>query len=189
MTDYGSVFTALGNVVRASASPAQGWTAILDETGRHGAVPPELRAWNVEGDVARLRGEVSAVLQGEPLPPGTGFIYFGLFEAWDEETGDPVAGFYIAGGPDDDAELALAEGRLPYFPDARHFISPLLDAVHAAPERGDYDPTLMRYALEFAAAALLARHATQGLLDEYTLVVGFDDGDRDVIRRPENGGD
>jgi hypothetical protein len=165
MTDYGSVFTALGNVVRASASPAQGWTAILDETGRHGAVPPE------------------------PLPPGTGFIYFGLFEAWDEETGDPVAGFYIAGGPDDDAELALAEGRLPYFPDARHFISPLLDAVHAAPERGDYDPTLMRYALEFAAAALLARHATQGLLDEYTLVVGFDDGDRDVIRRPENGGD
>lgn len=189
MTDYGSIFTALGDIVRASASPAQGWTAVLDETGRHGAVPPELRAWDIGVDVVRLRGEVIGVLQREPLPPGTGFIYFGLFEAWDEETDDPVAGFYIAGGPDDDAELALAEGRLPYFPDSRHFISPLLDAIHAAPERGDYDPTLMRYALAFGAAALLARHATERLLDEYTLVVGFDAGDRDIVHRPGNGDD
>ena len=187
MIDYGSLFTALCDLVRASGSPQHAWATVLDETERHGALPPELRAWDAGEDVARLRGEVSAVLAREPIPPGIGFIYFGLFEAWDEETDDPVAGFYIAGGPKDDPALALAEARLPYFPESRHFISPLLDAIHATPERGDYDPTLMRYALEFGAAALLAKHATAGLLDGYELIVGFDDGDRAMIREPNKG--
>jgi hypothetical protein len=188
MTDYGSIFVALRETVRASHSPEAGWSAVLDETERHGAVPPELRAWDVAGEVPALRQKVAEVLRGEPIPLDVRFIYFGLFDARDEETDAPVAGFYVGGGAGDEPELAVAEGTLTYLPDSRHFISPLLDAVQAASEREGYDPALMGYALVFGAAALLAKHATEGLLDAYTLAVGFDEGDRAVIRHPRSEG-
>lgn len=188
MTDYGSIFVALQEIVRASHSPEAGWSAVLDEAERHGAVPPELRACDVAGEVRALREKVAEVLRGEPVPPELGFIYFGLFDARDEETDGPVAGFYVGGGAGEDPELAAAEGRLGYLPDSRYFISPLLDAIQAASERDGYDPALMGYALVFGAAALLAKHATEGLLDEYPLVVGFDEGDRAVIRTPRSEG-
>lgn len=184
MTDYGAVFAALRDIVRASQSPDDGWSAVLDETARHGEVPPGLRAWDVGAETARLRDAVREVLRGEPVPPEVRFIHFGLFDARDEETDAPVAGFYLGGGTDEDPGLALAEGRLRYLPQARYFISPLLDSIQAASEREGYDPTLMSYALVFGAAALLARHATRGLLDGYTLTVGFDEGDHAVIRGP-----
>jgi hypothetical protein len=181
MTDYGSLFAALENVVRASASPQAGWSAVLDEAERHGEVPPELRAWDVSGEVRGLRDAVADVLRREPLSPEIRIVWFGLFDARDEETDAPVAGFYLGGGRE---ELELAEGRLTYLPDGRYFISPLLDSIQAASERDGYDPTLMSYALVFGAAALLARHATEGLLDDRAVAVGFDEGDRAVIRRP-----
>lgn len=182
MTDYGSLFVALRDVVRASASPTAGWAAVLDKAERHGAFPPELRAWDVAHEARALRGRVAEVLRDAPLPPEIRFISFGLFDARDEETDAPVAGFYVAGGEADDAELAVAAGRLSYLPESRYVISPLLDAIQATSEREGYDGVLMSYALVFAAAALLAKHATEGLLDDRTLVVGFDEGDRAVIR-------
>ncbi|HEX6040212.1 hypothetical protein [Longimicrobium sp.] len=182
MIDYGSLFATFETLVRASDSAETGWMALLAETERHGAVPPELRAWDVAAEVAQLRAKVEEVIRGAPLPPGTKFIWFGLFDARDEETDLPVAGFYLGGGPDENAELAIAEGRLEYLPESRYLISPLLDAIEAAAERDEYDYRLMNYALVFGAAALLARHATEGLLDGYSLVVGFDEGDYATIR-------
>lgn len=184
MTDYGSIFVALRDIVRESHSPQTGWSAVLDETERHGAVPAELRAWDVAGEVGALREKLAEVLRGAPVPPDIRFIYFGLFDARDEETDAPVAGFTIGGGADEDPDLAAAEGRLTYLPESRYFISPLLDAIQAASEREEHDSALMSYALVFGAAALLAKHATEGLLEAYTLVVGFDEGDRAVIRDP-----
>lgn len=185
MTDYGSLFVALADIARASPSPSGGWSAVLTEVERHGEVPPELRAWNVEDEVSGLRDRLAEVLRGEPVPPEIRFLWFGLFDARDEETDAPVAGFYVGGGRE---ELELAEGRLAYLPEARYLISPLLDSIQAASERDGYDPTLMSYALVFGAAALLARHATEGLLDGRALVVGFDEGDRAIIRPPQREG-
>jgi hypothetical protein len=188
MTDYGSLFATLEDVVRASASPSAGWGAVLDEAERHGALPPELRAWDVAGEVVGLRDTLEEVMRREPVPPEVRFIWLGLFDARDEETDAPVAGFYVGGGTGDAPEMDGAEGRLTYLPEARYLISPLLDAIQAASERDGYDPTLMSYALVFGAAALLARHATEGLLDDRALVVGFDEGDRAIIRRPQSEG-
>jgi hypothetical protein len=188
MTDYGSIFLALQEIVRASQSPEAGWSAVLDAAERHGAVPPELRVWDVADEVRALREKVAEVLRAEPVPADVRLIYFGLFEARDEETDAPVAGFYLGGGAGEDPELAAAEGRLEYLPESRYFISPLLDAIQSASEREEYDPVLMGYALVFGAAALLAKHATEGLLDAYTLAVGFDEGDRAVIRHPRSEG-
>jgi hypothetical protein len=185
MLDYGAIATLLLDIARKSPSPEQGWTALVQETARHGAVPPELRGWDVGEDTALLRGEVIGVLEREPVPPEVGFIYFGLFDAWDEETDDPVAGFYVAGGTGNDPLKELSEGRPRYLPESRYFAVPLLDAIQAAPARGEYDDLLMQYALIWAAAALLVKHATDRLLDRYTVVVGFDEGDRTVLRTPD----
>lgn len=187
MLDYGAIATALLETALASASPEQGWIALLDEVERHGAVPPELRDRDVATETAQLRGEVAGVLAREPVPPGTGFIYFGLFEAWEEETDEPVAGFYIAGGAGDAETEEVTAERLAYLPESRWFTLALLDAIQAAPARGEYDRTLMQYALMLGAAVLLVRHATARLLDGCTLVVGFDEGDRVVVRGPSIG--
>lgn len=187
MLDYGAIATELLDIVRRSASPEDGWTALVAETQRHGAVPPRLQEWDVLKDAALLRGEVIGVLEREPPGPETAFIYFGLFEAWDEESDEPVAGFYIAGGGGGDPEAELSEGRLPYLPQSRYITVPLLDAMQAAPAHGEYDGTLLQYALMLGSAALLVKHATARLLDDYTVVVGFDEGDRVVVRAPSHG--
>lgn len=187
MLDYGTIATELLDIVRRSASPEDGWIALMAETQRHGAVPPRVREWDVLEDTAMLRGEVIGVLEREPPGPETTWIYFGLFEAWDEESDDPVAGFYIAGGGGGDPEAELSEGRLPYLPQSRYITVPLLDAIQAAPAQGEYDGTLMQYTLVLGAAALLVKHATERLLDDYTVVVGFDEGDRVIVSGPSDG--
>ncbi len=122
-----------------------------------------------------------ALLQAEPPQPDIQAVYFGLFDAEDDE-GNEGIGYYVAGAlafEEDDPDSLVNPA---WWPEGRYLDSRALDTVKAAElavrEAGRHDDgDLLGYAGQLGAALLISRFASAGLFPGRQRVVGFDDGD------------
>jgi hypothetical protein len=135
---------------------------------------------SIENDISQLKAQLEHVLSSEPPPAGVAALFFGLFDALDENEQE-IIGYYVAGVTHFDPEEPDTLCNPAWFPESRYLYSRALEAIKqaelSAAEAGRADDrALLGYAGQLATAIIVSRHAADGL-SQARIVVGFDSGD------------
>lgn len=175
--DYGAVFLAMQAAVTTAADPSEAWRAVLTAASEGGAyVADAIRAINIRANVAAIGTQLRKVVAAEPIG-AVDFLYFGLYDAYDDRTGGTIPGFYVAGGQGEQPEEAVFEAPLSYRPSTGDLESDALLRIRQAADADEAQRTFYEYALTFGAAAILAKFGARAAGLSLPLVVGFDSGD------------
>lgn len=135
---------------------------------------------DVAADVETIRRQLITLVQSEPPPDDVDVLYFGLFDAVDQD-GNEAIRYYVAGvhGYNSDDPETLCDPK--WWPAERYLESETLCAVKAAElsaARGNEDAReLIAYAGQLGVALLVSKFASIGVFSLNRCVVGFDSGD------------
>jgi len=159
----------------------------MAELVRHPAEAPELGSAmadvDVRRDIASVRLQLESLVAAEPPPNGLVAIYFGLFDAADEDGAEHL-GYNVAGTDEYDVEagcIAVSE-ESPWWPKGRYIASDTLEAIKraelsAAKAGREKAREAIAYSGQLGAGMLVSRFASEGLFPSLRRVVGFDSGD------------
>jgi len=183
MIDPGATIVAMLDAVSTASTPGDAWAGVVRAgTNNGGTIPDELIHANAAQEVAVVASQLRGIVQRNPMPADLTFFYFGLFAAADLDSGEERAGFYVSGGTSAAPQPIIDSWRdLPYFPEDRFLVSPLLEQIKVEALRGEEFYDFFDYAMMFGAAAMLAKFALRELGITKTLVVGFDSGDHLIV--------
>ncbi|MFA5375778.1 MAG: hypothetical protein WC455_08540 [Dehalococcoidia bacterium] len=132
---------------------------------------------DIISEVKTISDQLSAVFAQEPIPPKVTVLYFGLFEALNENDSKSYAGYYVSGVDiynSDDLDTLCDPI---YFPERRYLRSSILDQVIDVAMKEEEVGNFIFYSLMLGIGTILSRYALEFLNKKYKLVVGFDDGD------------
>ncbi|MGE0144387.1 MAG: hypothetical protein AB7I19_11410 [Planctomycetota bacterium] len=132
-----------------------------------------------------MHRQLSQLIQRDPPPDDIDALWFGLFDAVDEE-GSECIGYYVAGIRGFDEDDPDSRCSPAWWPEGRYLASATLAAIKEAEieagRRGaDGQRAYMGYAGQLGAALLVSRFGAEGLAGRRQLVVGFDSGDYVVV--------
>lgn len=180
--DYGTIFLSMRAAIARADSASDAWMAIVRIADGAGArVAEDVRTVDIETDTASVGTQLRSITMHRP-PQGMDFLYFGLYDAYDETTGGTLPGFYLAGGRGENPEEAVYEAPLPYRPQPGDLESRVLMQIRRAADADEAQLTFYEYVLTFAAAAILAKFASRTADLTLPLLVGFDSGDILAVR-------
>ena len=179
--DLAGAFDEVVHIGNRASDVTAGLKALVHYLDTIGGARLDLAAEDVERDVEVVREQLLEVVRSEPPPATLKTIYFGLFDAVDDE-GVEHLGYYVAGAdrfdPDDPDFLVDPV----WFPESRHIASASLAVIKRAEveaaRRGDDEQAgLLAYAGQLGTALLVSRFASADVFPGLHRVVGFDSGD------------
>jgi hypothetical protein len=165
----------VARLIRKSADPSHLWNellAITQQQSNH-----KLRNPGLAEDIRSISEQLSLLWSKEPLPRHISFLYFGIFDAINPETGREEAGFYVSGGVGTKPEEKLREADITYFPENRFLKSSVLQLIKQAGKLNPRKREVLEYAVMLGAASILAKHAVIPHSLSLPIYVGFDSGD------------
>jgi hypothetical protein len=178
--DLGKLFDEITTLVRKSTDPVRCWFEILQAAQEDSS---RLRNARLESEINSLKDQLSHIWTQNPLPSNITFLYFGIFDACDEDKSNERVGFYVSGGDVSHAEEALEEGRLAYFPKDRFLRTDLFQIVKEVAALAEQRRELLEYAIMFGAASVLAKFAIIACDLALPVYVGFDSGDFALVKQ------
>jgi hypothetical protein len=180
--DLAASFHKVLAIANEAADPESGWSSLKSYLRQQAAMPlSHLEQVDVAADVRNLQAALRLLTSREPIPEAIDTLYFGLFDAVNDR-GDEEIGYYISGvagfSPDNGDTLC----RPLWWPENRYLESAMLHAIKQAEvlsrDAGDENiRSLLGYAGQLGAAALLSRFASRIFAPKLHRVVGFDSGD------------
>ena len=168
-------YDALVDLLRTKSSSSVFWDALLRLSGKSSV--DALKSLDVQGDIGAVADQLSRIWASEPIPEGTTFLYFGLYDLVEKGSGNRGVGFYVSGGNGLDPIRQLEDGNLSYLPKRRQIHSHILGQIIATEKKVPGQTDVLGYALRLGAAALLARDAVESLDVLLPVYAGFDSGD------------
>ena len=176
---------AFHEVVRISAEcrhPTDGWLALVAYLeSAAGTALPNLRSVDVAGDVRGVREQLEQLLQSEPMPRNLNAVWFGLFDAIEDDHKRTI-GFYVAGVEAFDVNNGDSLCDPAWWPEGRYLSSTSLDAIKsaelaAASSKNPNVAAVLGYGGQLGAALIVVKFASAHLFGGLKRVVGFDSGD------------
>ncbi|HEV8482619.1 MAG TPA: hypothetical protein VGV87_03590 [Blastocatellia bacterium] len=180
--DLALTFDDVVRIAQAAKDPGSGWTFLVSYLeNRGGKALPQLATVDLQQDIRELRRQIQELLASEPPPRELNAVYFGLFDAVDDD-GVEVIGYYVAGLKEFNPENGDSLCNPAWLPEGRYLASTALDAVKeaevSAGTTGHADlRALLGYAGQLGAALLVSRFGSADLFPDLHRVVGFDSGD------------
>ena len=185
--DLESSFDHICALVNSAPSAQAGWLSLTSflaaEVGS--CVVESMRAVSIDEDVAAVQSQIEAAARRDPLPDGIDALWFGLFDACDDEGAEHV-GYYIAGIRGFDAEDPDSRCSPAWWPEDRYLECEALSAIkrleiEARGRRDTASSSFLGYTGQLGAALLVSRFAGRALAGQRLVVVGFDSGDYAVV--------
>jgi|SRR5579864_1349852 len=167
-------YHAVADLLQTEPNPTRCWQALLALAGL--SSEERFKGVEVQDDVNTVAQQLREVWKQEPIPGGTAFLFFGLYDLANQNTLQAQAGFYLSGG-DGDPIKHLTAGKLSYFPVRRQLHSNVLNRIKAAEGEFPRESDFLDYALMLGGAALIAREAVANLNVSLPVYAGFDSGD------------
>jgi hypothetical protein len=132
----------------------------------------------VAAEITSIAHQLKTIWSNEPIPDDMTFLYFGLFDLYDEATAKVQAGLYLSGGtgPNPIEELG-GGGSLPYLPEDGYLKSHLLEQIKITGAEQPEQADVLDYALMLGGAALAVKGAIEAQGVSLPVYVGFDSGD------------
>ncbi len=185
--DFESSFDHVCALVNAAPTAQAGWLALASflasEVGS--GVLEALHAVAIDMDIASVQSQVESAMRRDPLPDGIDALWFGLFDACDDE-GAEFIGYYIAGIRGFDPEDPDSRSSPAWWPGERYLECEALSTIKRleidARAHGDSAASsFLGYAGQLGTALLVSRFASKSLAGQRQIVVGFDSGDYAVV--------
>jgi hypothetical protein len=144
-----------------------------------------MRSVAIDEDVAAVQAQVEAAARRDPLPDGIDALWFGLFDACDDE-GAAHIGYYVAGIRGFDSKDPDSRCSPAWWPEGRYLECRALATIKLleiqARDRSDPSArSFLGYAGQLGAALLVSRFAGRAVAGQRQIVVGFDSGDYAVV--------
>ena len=180
--DLESTFSDVVSLAQAADSPGAGWVSLVRYLeDRSGESLPQLAVVDIERDVENVRRRLQELISSEPPPNDLNAVYFGLFDALDDD-GAEVMGYYIAGVKDFDPMDGDSLCDPAWWPEGRYLESAVLSLIKnaelSAKANGQTElRALLSYAGRLGGGLLISKFAAAGLFPGHHCVVGFDEGD------------
>ena len=181
--NFETVFYTVQAIVLQVSDPAAGWRELValaqSQVGPGGVAT--LTALDFAADVRHIRTQLADIVSEAPVPESIDTLFFGLFDAWIEDSDDEEIGFYVSGvqGFDPDDPDTLVDPL--WFPENRFLDSQALREIKACADAHSTSRDFLEYGVALGAATLLARFAAPVRTPSLRIVVGFDDGDYLVL--------
>ena len=170
---FGNILSLLKN----EDDPVLFWKKVLETAGEQSF---SLRNMDINADIDNIAEQVRNILKLEPIPANLTFLYFGLYDILDSD-GEEKPGFYLAGGQANSPESALDNGDLSFFPDNRLLQSATLNAIYRILQQKPERTEVLKYAVAFGAAGIIAKNTSVSLGLKIPVYVGFDSGDYALV--------
>ena len=165
---------AVANLLQSHSDPSHCWRELLRLVGQSSL--GKFEGIEIEADIHDLAGQLRTIWSHEPIPPSVTFLYFGLYDRYQQAPATTHVGFYVSGG-DGDPTHELTTGNLAYLPMRRQLDSNVLNQVKGAKPDSTDQADLFEYALMLGGAALVSRAAVESLAISLPVYAGFDSGD------------
>ena len=180
--DLESTFNDVLSLAQEANDAGAGWVTLVRYLEEHtGESLRKLADLDIERDVDNVRRQIQELVSSEPPPSDLDAVYFGLFDALDDDAAE-VAGYYLAGvkGFDPTDGDSLCDPA--WWPEGRYLVSEVLNAVKEAELSASVDGqtnlrAFLGYAGQLGGGLLISKFAAAGLFPGYHYVVGLDEGD------------
>ena len=175
-------FYAAMTVANTATTAAAGWNSLAELLLQWtGVSVREFTSAEIDQDIQQLQRSLRQTIQEEPIPSEIDALYFGLFDAIDEERNE-VIGYYVSGIAHYNPDIPDTMVRSAWWPENRYLESKLLSEIKRAElkARESLDPEvaeLLGYASQIGCAALVSRFVVGEMSLGLQTIVGFDSGD------------
>ncbi len=130
--DLESTFNDVVSLTRQANSAGAGWMSLVRYLEqRSGESLPQLLAVDIDRDVENIRRQLQELVSSEPPPGDLNAVYFGLFDALDNDNAE-VMGYYVAGVKNFDPTDGDSLCDPAWWPAGRYLESNALNAVKDA---------------------------------------------------------
>lgn len=184
---FESSFHHVCALVNAAPTAQAGWLSLAaflaSEVGS--SVLEALQAVAIDMDIASVQSQVESAVRRDPIPDGIDALWFGLFDACDDE-GAELIGYYVAGIRGFDPEDPDSRCSPAWWPQERYLACEALSTIKRleidARAQGDTAASsFLGYTGQLGAALLVSQFAARPIAGRRQIVVGFDSGDYAVV--------